>query len=98
MLFAVIFIDKIGLGEVRTANLEAHIQWLEANREVILAGGSLRPELGQTPKGGLWIANAQSKEQLDQLLKTDPFYTSGLRESYEILHWSKANAERQVLI
>ncbi|MBY0410179.1 MAG: YciI family protein [Burkholderiaceae bacterium] len=98
MLFAVIFIDKIGSGEVRNANLAAHIQWLEANREVIVVGGSLRSELTKTPKGGLWIANAPSKEQLDQLLKTDPFYTSGLRESYEILHWSKANAERQVLI
>ena len=98
MLFAVIFTDKIGSGKVRAANLEAHIQWLEANREVIPVGGSLRLELGQTPQGGLWIAHAESKEQLDQLLKTDPFYTFGLRESYEIFHWSKANAERQVLI
>jgi len=31
-------------------------------------------------------------------LKTDPFYTSGLRQSYEILHWSKANDDRKVLI
>jgi uncharacterized protein len=38
------------------------------------------------------------KNQLDDLLKTDPFYVAGLRQSYEILHWSKANEEPKVLI
>ena len=52
----------------------------------------------QTPKGGLWIAHAESKAALETLLKTDPFYTAGLRQSYEILHWSKANEARMELI
>jgi uncharacterized protein len=98
MLFAVIFTDKAGHGAVRTQNLTAHIEWLEQNRAVIPVGGSLRREPGETPRGGLWIANANSKEELDALLRTDPFFTSGLRESYEILYWSKANAERIVQI
>ncbi len=98
MLFAVILTDKPAHGEVRAANLQAHIDWLEQNKDVIPVGGSLRHELGGTPKGGLWIAEAESKAQLEQLLKTDPFYIAGLRQSYEILHWSKANALRQVLV
>lgn len=98
MLFAVIFTDKAKHGDVRAANLQAHIEWLERHKDVILVGGSLRHGLGDTPKGGLWIAEAESKAQLEELLKTDPFHIAGLRESYEILHWSKANAERKVLI
>ena len=98
MLFVVIFTDKIGHAEVRASNLEAHIEWLEEHRDVIPIGGSLRRELGETPKGGLWIAEAESKLQLEELLKTDPFFIAGLRESYEILHWSKANAQRKVPI
>ncbi|AEG93652.1 YciI family protein [Ramlibacter tataouinensis] len=98
MLFAVIFTDKPNHGAVRAANLQAHIDWLEQNREVIPIGGSLRVEPSQVPKGGLWIAQAESKEQLEALLKTDPFYVAGLRQSYEILHWSKANAGRKVQI
>lgn len=39
-----------------------------------------------------------SKEQIEDLLRSDPFFIAGLRQSYEILHWSKANAERKVLI
>ena len=98
MLFAVLFIDKAMYGVVRAAHLQAHIDWLEHNKDVIPVGGSLRHELGETPKGGLWIAEAESKLQLEELLKTDPFYIAGLRESYEILHWSKANAQRRVLV
>lgn len=98
MLFVVLFTDKPGLGEVRTQHLQAHIEWLELHKEVIPVGGSLREALGQVPKGGLWIAEAASKDQLDALLKTDPFYQAGLRQSYEILHWSKANEARKVWI
>jgi uncharacterized protein len=98
MLFAVIFTDKPNRGHVRAAQLQAHIDWLEAHRDVIPVGGSLRHEVGEVPKGGLWIAQADSKEQLDALIQTDPFITAGLRESYEILIWGKANASRKVLI
>lgn len=94
MLFAVIFTDKAGRADVRAKNLEAHIAWLEENKSVIPIGGSLRHEVGQTPRGGLWIAKAESKAQIEDLIKTDPFFTAGLRESYEILYWSKANSQR----
>jgi uncharacterized protein YciI len=96
VLFAVIFTDKPEQGELRAKFLSDHIEWLEVNKDVIPVGGSLRVEQGLVPKGGLWIAQAESKAQLDELLKTDPFYTNGLRQSYEILYWSKANDERKV--
>jgi hypothetical protein len=96
MLFAVMLTDCPGKSEVRDRYLREHIAWLEANKDVIPIGGSLRQELGQVPKGGLWVAQADSKSQLEAILKTDPFYLHGLRQSYEILHWSKANEERKV--
>lgn len=98
MLFAVIFTDKPDHGEIRAANLLAHIEWLEQNKDIVPIGGSLRHELGDVPKGGLWVAEADSKAQIEALLKSDPFFIAGLRQSYEILYWSKANSERKVLL
>jgi uncharacterized protein YciI len=98
MLFAVIFTDKANHAETRKTNLQAHVDWLELNKEVIPVAGSLRHEIGGNPKGGLWVAKAESKLQLEKLLKTDPFFIAGLRESYEIMHWSKANDQRKELI
>jgi uncharacterized protein YciI len=98
MLFAVLFTDRPDYAQVRVDHLQAHIDWLDRHKNVIQVGGSLRREPSETPKGGLWIARADSKQIIDELLQTDPFYLAGLRQSYEILHWSKANSERQVLI
>jgi uncharacterized protein len=98
MLFAMMFTDKADHAELRAKNLQAHIEWLDKHREIILIAGSLRADPADNPKGGLWIAKADSREQLSELLKTDPFYISGLRQSFEIFHWSKANSERKVLI
>lgn len=93
-----IFTDLPGKGEVRAQHMHAHLEWLEIHKDVIPIAGALRHAPGQVPKGGLWIAEADSKEQLDALLKQDPFYTAGLRESYEILHWGKANETRKVVL
>ena len=50
------------------------------------------------PQGGLWLAEADSNAQIEALLQSHPFFTASLRQHYEILHWSKANDARKVLI
>jgi uncharacterized protein YciI len=58
--------------------------------------GSLRNEPEEQPVGGLWIVEAESKNVIEALIESDPFWVSGLRRQYEILHWSKAFADRKV--
>lgn len=98
MLFAVLFTDKPGHGLVRTKHLQAHIDWVDQNKGAVLVAGSLRVELTATPKGGLWIVEAESKASVMQIMASDPFYTCGLRQSVEVLHWSKALAHHQSLV
>ena len=98
MLFAVIFKDKSNSAELRKSHLTAHIAWLNLHQSVIRIGGSLRTELDQTPVGGLWIVEADSKKTILDLIETDPFWTAGLREGVEIYHWSKAFEDRKSLI
>jgi uncharacterized protein len=98
MLFAVIFKDKLNSVELRKSHLAAHIAWLDLHQSIVRIGGSLRSELDQTPEGGLWIVEAESKNAIHDLLETDPFWTVGLRQSVEIFHWSKAFEDRKSLI
>ena len=97
MLFPVIFTDRPGQGALRSEYLQAHIDWVAAHQAQVRVAGSLREEPGQVPKGGLWIVQAPSKEAVHQLMQTDPFWTCGLRERVEVLHWSKA-LDQQVLV
>lgn len=97
MLFAVLFTDKPGHGALRAENLEAHIRWVADHRDAVLVAGSLRVEPGAVPKGGLWIVEAASRQAVMDLMQSDPFYTCGLRQDVEVLHWSKA-LEGKVLV
>lgn len=97
MLFAVLFTDQPGQGALRAQNLEAHVQWVADHQDAVLVAGSLRTEPQAVPKGGLWIVEAPSRKAVLDLMKSDPFYTCGLRQSVEVLHWSKA-LDRKVLV
>lgn len=97
MLFAVIFTDRSGQGALRAKHLQAHIEWVAAHRDQVRIAGSLRDEPGETPQGGLWIVEAESKEAVHRLMLSDPFWTCGLRERVQVLHWSKA-LDQQVLV
>ncbi len=82
---------------MRATHLQAHIAWVAAHQAQVRVAGSFREQLGQVPQGGLWIVESESKESVHQLMQTDPFWTCGLRQSVEVLHWSKA-LDQQVLV
>lgn len=90
MLFAVLFTDKPGHNLLRVEYLQSQFDWVDKNKHVVLVAGSLRIEPQYDPKGELSMVEAQSKDDVMQILATDPFYTCGLRQSIEVLHFSKA--------
>jgi uncharacterized protein YciI len=97
MLFIVRFTDKPNVTELRKQHIDAHKEWLDRNRSVVLVPGAIRTD-PETPVGGLWIVEAESRAQIEALLKTDPFWTNGLRVEVEILHWYKAFPDRKVAV
>ncbi|MDO9476435.1 MAG: YciI family protein [Pseudohongiella sp.] len=98
MLFVVRFTDDAEKQAVREENLQSHIEWLGARQDTILIAGSLRHEVNTRPIGGLWLVEAASKEDVEALYKSDPFWLCGLRKDVEILHWSKAFPELRVMV
>ncbi len=98
MLFAVFFTDKPDHGALRAGQLGAHVQWVDEHKEKVLVAGSLRHEPSDVPKGGLWIVDAESKQAVFELMKTDPFYACGLRQGVEVFHWSKALQDHKALV
>ena len=94
MLFAVIFQDAPDRLSVREQFLPAHLEWLAQNADVIKVAGSLRSTLTAAPEGGLWIIEADSIEQIEALVATDPFTVHELRAGWSIRYWSKAFSDR----
>ncbi len=98
MLFVVRFLDHPDRLFVRTAFMQAHLDWLQQHSEQVLVAGSLRADPTDKPGGACWIVRADSKQQVEDLLRTDPFWVRGLRQTVEVLFWSKAFPDREVLL
>jgi uncharacterized protein YciI len=96
MLFIIRFTNKPELSELVGKYYPAHVEWLRERDSVILVAGALRTEPNTSPVGGLWIVRADSKAEVEALFQTDPFWVQGLRQSYEVLYWSKAFPDKIV--
>lgn len=98
MLFVVRFTDKPDSEMIRKQHLAAHIRWLDQRRQTVLVAGSLREDPEANPIGAFWVVEAASKKAVEELYQSDPFWTGGLRERVEILHWSKAFPDEQAKV
>ena len=90
MLFLVRLTDRSSAGELRSQFLEAHKAWLMERREQVRAAGILRKDENEPSLGACWIVAAESRKAVEQLVRSDPFYLNGVRDTYEILLWSRA--------
>jgi uncharacterized protein len=98
MLYIVLFEDNPNLGtDVRRQHMPAHLSFLEKNAARIKAAGPLRATSGE-PAGGLWVVEAESPDVVDTLVKDDPFWPTGLRQSVRILSWAQVFADGRRLI
>lgn len=97
MLFLVRFTDQPDSLALRQRLLDEHVAWCARHRQTVLVAGSLRVEPGAAPVGGAWVVEAGDKAEVEALMRTDPFWTGGLRAGVEILHWSKALPEKALV-
>lgn len=88
-LFAVFFEDdRQNAAAIRKEYLGRHFTFLGENAASIRTAGPLSRE-GDTFAGGLWLVEAENSEDVDRLVKEDPFWSAGLRKSVQILAWNR---------
>ena len=98
MLFIARFTDKPNVAELREKLLKSHFDWLDKHKDKVLLAGSLRPDVDGPSLGGLWIIEANSKAEAEQVYQTDPFFAEGLRAKVEVYVYKKAFEDRKVAI
>jgi uncharacterized protein YciI len=93
MLFVVLFEDNAeAAAEARRTHMQAHLAFLEKHAAHVRAAGPLRTIVGDGA-GGMWVVDAGSAEEVDRLVKDDPFWPTGLRKSVRILEWRQVFAD-----
>lgn len=87
--WVVIFDDTEAMLAVRKEREPAHLQYLAAHSDKIRIAGGLRPLPGEPFVGGLWVVEADSRDDVRILVEQDPYYEPSCRQ-YRILTWGKA--------
>lgn len=89
MIYAVLFNDNPAAPpDLRKRHMAAHLEFLAANPGIHAAGPLF--ETGN-PAGGLWLVEADAAQQVEALIRRDPFWPTGLRATHRILEWSRVH-------
>ncbi|MDX2225136.1 MAG: YciI family protein [Rhodospirillaceae bacterium] len=97
MLFAVLFTDDPRKLHIRLGWMKRHLAFLKRYRKEILVAGSLRDRPQDSPKGALWIVEAECVDRVKELIARDPFSRHGLRKRVTVRHWNKAFARKRAI-
>jgi uncharacterized protein YciI len=98
MLYAVFFTDNAEHADARQRLKPAHLDILEQHRTRIRAAGPLRDVADGAAAGGLWVVDAESLGAVTELIRCDPFWPTGLRQSIRVLQWSQVFADGRRMI
>ncbi|KIC11483.1 hypothetical protein RA19_05420 [Leisingera sp. ANG-M1] len=91
MIYCVMFEDAAGKEDLRQQHMAAHLEFLGACGLQVLGAGPLL-ETG-TGSGGMWMVEAESQEEVQEMVQEDPFWPTGLRKSVPILEWRQVFRE-----
>lgn len=83
-------VDKPAHQHVRQATRARHLDYLEANKTLLLACGAKLNDDGSDASGGIYIVDVESREAAQQFIDADPFAEAGLFAEIRIVRWRKA--------
>lgn len=90
MLFALIAHDKPGALEIRKANRDAHLAYMQSTGVVDQAGPLL--DDGERMIGSLVILDVDDMAAAREWAKNDPYAKAGLFENMRVIPWKRVIA------
>jgi uncharacterized protein YciI len=98
MPYAIQTEDKPNSADVRASARPAHLEYLTANKDLLLAAGALTGDDGAGGHGGILIVDTEDRAVAERFINEDPFTKAGLFQKIVVTRWRKAffNKERLV--
>jgi len=91
-------VDKPGASQLRSATRPAHLEYLTACKDKLLAAGALTDDDGSGGHGGVLIIDTDDRTEAERFVAEDPFTKAGLFQKVTVTRWRKAFFDKQRLI
>ena len=98
MPYAIQAQDKPGSDQVRAANRAAHLEYLTARKDKLLAAGALINDDGTGGNGGILLIDTDDRAEAERFIAEDPFTKAGLFAKVTVTRWRKAFFNKERLI
>lgn len=98
MPFIVEATDRPNSAELRARVRPAHIAYLEANLDKLLAAGAKLADDGETATGSIYILATDSRAEAEAFVAADPFVIEGVLGGIVARRWRKAIFDHQSFI
>lgn len=95
MTFLIETFDKPNSEALRLKVRPSHLDYLDANVDLLLACGAKLSDDGKTASGGIYLVDLDNRESTELFIKADPFYEAGLFSDIKIVRWRQAYLNRQ---
>lgn len=89
MHFVIHCVDKTGAADIRKTNRQAHLDYLNAHGDRIIAAGPLLDDDGAGMIGSVLILEFDDRAQAEAFAAEDPYAKAGLFEMVTIMPWRK---------
>jgi uncharacterized protein YciI len=98
MPYAIQTQDKPGTAELRAATRPAHLEYLTANQNLLLAAGALINDDGTGGNGGILLIDTDERAAAERFINEDPFTKAGLFQTITVTRWRKAFFDKKRLV
>ena len=98
MPYAIHTQDKAGAAKLRADTRAEHLEYLTANKHLLLAAGALIDDDGTGGNGGILIVDTDDRKEAERFIANDPFTKVGLFEKVTITRWRKAFFDKKRLV
>ena len=95
MAYAIIAYDRPDGAELRREKRPEHLDYLEANKHLLLAAGAQFADDGTTPIGSILLVDVEERAEAEAFAKADPFNQAGLFDRVNIVPWRKVFFDKQ---
>jgi len=96
MLYIMINEDRPDGQAIRDATREAHLAYLERNKNIVVLAGGTLTEDGKTRTGSVFIVNVPSREAAEKFSAEEPFRKAGLFKTVKITRMRRGQWNPQV--
>ena len=90
--------DKPEHQAVRKAARATHLEFLDQNKNLLLACGAKLADDGTYLGGGLYVVALETREEAQRFIESDPFHAAGLFERVTLTRWRKAYVDGQCFL